>query len=270
MDDSVRLEDVTVDLNELYEPNNDVKRLQEIYKLRNLYNTQGCGIKLYNESDGFLLRFLRAGNFDQNKALTLLNNYHVYFQHWPEVFEKMKNPHTVKHIFIAGSYVVLQGKAVDGSAVCISRPGKLENIAFSDYLAAVVITINVLLEDESNQIYGITLIIDKKYITPSSISILRPYFAKKLLDLYQKVLPIRVRSIHFVNDSNFFQSYYSKLSLFLTDSTKKIVTFDETNFTLLHKLVNVDVLPPCYGGTGPDIDSAVKSLKKIIYGDSDD
>ena len=89
-------------LNRLNEPSNYDDRQLEIEKLRNLYATKGCGIKLLDDSDEFLLKFLRARLFKEDKALELLNNYHTYFKNWPEVFEKVKNPQSIKHVFEAG------------------------------------------------------------------------------------------------------------------------------------------------------------------------
>ena len=67
-------------LTNLNEPQDNDQRLSEINKLRNSYNTKGCGMKLLDGSDEFLLRFFLFQTFYQEKSLTLLNNYHSYRQ----------------------------------------------------------------------------------------------------------------------------------------------------------------------------------------------
>ena len=265
MNTHLTAEDVKIAVNELNEPSKHGERIQEIYKIRNLYKTQGCGIKLIDDSDEFLLRFLRARRFYQNEALKLLNNYHLYMNNWPELKEKIENPHLVKHVFEAGCFIALESRAIDGSVVCIGRPGKLDNFVFSDYVAAVILSINVLLKEETNQIHGITFLIDRKYLTLSFMQLMRPYFVKKFIDLYQKVLPIRIRSINLLNESAFFHVLYAMSNLFISDSSRQMLVFHGINLNSLHKYVKGDDLPPCYGGTGPNIDNIAKSWKNTVY-----
>ena len=60
MENFLKPENIHINLNELNEPCNYDDRQREINKLRNLYDTKGCGIKLFEDSNNFLLKFLRA------------------------------------------------------------------------------------------------------------------------------------------------------------------------------------------------------------------
>ena len=263
------MENVREALNRLNEPSNYDDRQLEIEKLRNLYATKGCGIKLLDDSDDFLLKFLRARLFKEDKALELLNNYHTCFKNWPEVFEKVKNPQSIKHVFEAGCFIALNGKAVDGSAVCIGRPGKLININMIDYIAATVITLEVLLKEESNQIYGITIVLDRNYLTFQFIHQVNPSVVRQVIDLLQNVLPLRIRSMNFINESKFFQAMFLTVSLFINKSLKDLIIHHGKNFNSLYKVVEASVLPPDYEGTGPGIDNVAESWKKKIFGDDE-
>ena len=267
MENFLNRENVHEAINKLNEPCNFDDRQREIKKLRNLYNTKGCGIKLFDESDGFLLKFLRARLFKEDKALKLLNGYHTYFKNWPELFEKVKNPQSVKHVFEAGCFIALNGKAVDGSAVCISRPGKLIDINIIDYIAAIIISLEILLKEESNQIYGITLVFDRNYLTYGFVQQLNPSMVQQVIDLFQNVLPIRIKSMNFINDSKCFQAVFSILSLFINKSLKDLIILHEKNFNLFYKVVEASLLPPDYEGTGPDIDNVAERWKKTVFGE---
>ena len=268
MQSNLKVEDVLVALNECNEPKNSNERLLEINKLRNSFNAQTCQIKLFDDSDEFLLRFLRSQRFDQDKALTFLNNYHTYFKNWPELFEKVKNPELIKYAFEAGCFIPLNGRALDGSIVAIDRPGRLENIDFIDYVAAVIISLNALLNEENNQIHGITWILDKKYLTFQLLQQLNPDVAKKFIDLFEGALPIKVRSINFVNDSKYFYAIFLIASLFISNRNRSLLTFHSINFASLQKLVDESVLPPEYGGKGPSIAVAAKRWKDLIFADA--
>ena len=261
------MEKVREELNRLNEPSNYDDRQLEIEKLRNLYATKGCGIKLLDDSDEFLLKFLRARLFKEDKALELLNNYHTYFKNWPEVLEKVKNPQSIKHVFEAGCFIALNGKAVDGSAVCIDRPGKLINNNVIDHIAAMVISLEVLLKEESNQIYGITMVLDRNYLTYQLIHQVNPSVARQGIDVLQNVLPLRIRSMNFINESKFFQAIFLTLNLFINKSLKDLIIHHGKNFDSLYKVVEASVLPPEYKGTGPGIDNVAESWKKKIFGE---
>ena len=264
MESCLREKKVLETLDELNEPQSCDERQLEINKLRNSYITQDCGIRLFDNSDGFLLKFLRARKFNQNEALKLLTNYHTFFKNWPQLHKKVKNPQLIKHVFEAGCIFPLIGKALDGSVVCISRPGKMINLIMEDYLAALIVSIETLLKDENNQLLGITFIVDNKFITFQFIEQLNPSLLYKFIDLHQNVLPIRTRVIAFVNESKYFYALYLSLCLFMNRSLKNSVTFQGNNFNELRKVVEISVLPPDYEGTGPSTYDVVEKWKSTV------
>ena len=249
------------------EPDNYEELQVEINKLRNSYIAQGSSINLINNSDEFLLRFLRSQRFNQDKALTTLNRYHTYFKNWPELVEKVENPLLVKHVFESGCFVVLNGKAIDGSAIYINRPGKLKNFLLSDFVAAMIISFEALLREESNQIYGVTGIMDRNYYTFNVLQQLRPFYAKMYVSLFQGTFPIIFKTINYVNESKLFHAFYALANIFLKSTTKNQIAFHGTDFSTLYEKIDPSVLPPDYGGTGPSMDAAAERWKSIIFVD---
>ena len=268
---SLAEEDLHKAVVELNEPENNDERLLKIDELRNAFNTQDSDLKLVDNSDEFLLRFLRARKFDHCKALKMLNNYHSQRNNWPDVFDKVNNPHFVKHVFEAGCFVVLSGKAVDGSAVCIGRPGKVENAQFTDFAAALTISMDQVLKEERNQIYGVTIIEDMGYLSYEMMQQVGPFVGRRFVNLVQDCLPIRVKSINIVNESKIFDIVFAIVRPFMKEKIKNRMTNHGTNFELLHKSVEPSVLPPKYGGSGDKLDGLVaENWMNIVYGDNDD
>jgi len=100
--------DLLTAISELNEPENNDERLQKIDNLRNAFVEENKDLKLMRNDDIFILGFLRVAKFDHNHALTMMKNYHTQLSTWPEVYEKVKNPFSVKHVFDAGCFVALR------------------------------------------------------------------------------------------------------------------------------------------------------------------
>ena len=245
-------EDIYVAEKELNEPKNCDVRQQKIDMLRSFFYSQESKLKLFHDSDQFLIRFLRARNFDMKEALELLNNYHTQLKSWPDVLEKVQDPHLVKHVFDAGTFVILNGKAFDKSAVCIIRLGIATKALFTDHVAALIITIDHLLKIEQNQVYGITLILDRSDVTFELIQGIRPFFGKRFMNLIQRALPVRIKSLNFVNKSKFCDTTYSVFANFLKGNFKSLAKVHDTDFDSLHKIIEPTLLPSKYGGTISD------------------
>ena len=75
----------------------------------------------------YLVAIFESKKFHHFKVLNMLTNYHNRLPAWSALFKRITNPQLIKHVYDAGCYVALNGKAKDGSTVCIGRPGKIEN-----------------------------------------------------------------------------------------------------------------------------------------------
>ena len=265
---SLEEEDLHKAVIELNEPENNEVRLQKIDELRNAFKNENNKLDLLDNSDEFLLRFLRARKFDHKKALRMLKNYHSQQKNWPDVYDKVKNPYLVKHVFDAGCFVVLTGKAIDGSAVCIGCPGKVENAQFTDFAAALTISIDQILKEERNQIYGVTIIEDMHYLNFELVQQVGPFVGRRFVNLLQDCLPIRIKGVNIVNESKLFNFVFAIVRPFIKDKTKKQIKSHGTKFELLHKSVEPSVLPPKYGGSGELDWFVAENWKNIIYSDS--
>uniref|UniRef100_A0A0B6ZFJ9 CRAL-TRIO domain-containing protein n=1 Tax=Arion vulgaris TaxID=1028688 RepID=A0A0B6ZFJ9_9EUPU len=158
----------------------------------------------------FLLRFLRARKFNQELSYQLVINYYTARYEDKEVFRDLK-PFSVKHVFDVGYTTPLGIRDKQGAAVILEKPGAWDYSRFSDLdlIRADCITIAKLMEEEENQVYGITLLVDYSGFTLSHFARTPPSFARRLCKLWQDVFPARLKSVHIVNEPASFSNIFA-------------------------------------------------------------
>ena len=72
--------------------------------------------------DAFLLRFLRAKKFDQERAFSQVLTYYRMRKENPDIYENL-TPRRVQHLLDGGLIGVLKDRAPDGSRIIVFRPG---------------------------------------------------------------------------------------------------------------------------------------------------
>lgn len=239
---------------ELNEPEDNVERLRAIDELRDAFIKSNPDMKLVREDDGFILRFLRARKFNQEKALQMITNYHVQTSSWPEVFDKVKNPALIRKTLDAGVVLPLKGRAKDGSAVVIGRPGIGEDPVIIDLYASIFMTIEKMVEDEENQVHGVTVIQDLAYYGMDYVRQATPSVSRRFIAVVQDSLPLRVKSMNVTNGPKIFDIVYAIASPFMKEKMKKRFMFHGKDFSKLYGVIDKSVLPPMFAGSGPELD----------------
>ena len=257
--------DLSTAISELNEPEDTAERLKKIDNLRNAFIKQNINSTSTRIDDLFILRFLRASKFDHDQALSMMISYHTEYLIWPEVVEKAKNPLSIKHVYDAGCFVALRGKAKDGSTVCIGRPGKVKNPIYTEFVALGLVTLEHLLKDDLVQIHGISVIEDLSYVELPLMRQLSPKLLKRLFKFLSTVMPLRLKKIHFVNEPLIAHLFISMVGLFLKEKRTNVVTFNGKNFAQLQETVDQSVLPPTYGGNGQTLDELVDWWRNTIF-----
>ena len=239
---------------ELNEPEDNAERLRAIDELREAFIKANPEMKLIRDDDSFILRFLRARKFNQEKALKMITNYHIQTTSWPEVFDKVKNPSLIKNTLDAGVVLPLKGRAKDGSAIVIGRPGIGENPVVIDLYASIFMTMEKMVEDEETQIHGVTVIQDLAYYGMDYVRQTTPAISKRFIAVVQDSLPLRVKSLNVTNEPKIFDIVYAIASPFMKEKIKKRYMFHGQDFSKLYQIIDKSVLPPMFAGSGPDLD----------------
>ncbi|CAG5133158.1 unnamed protein product, partial [Candidula unifasciata] len=140
-------EKATKELNE-----NPKTRLLEVKNLRSrLEKVPG----LQPQTDvQFLLRFLRARKFDQERTFQLVKNYYDIRLQFPDIFSDLK-PTRVRHIFDDDIIEVLKHRDSEGCRVIIIRPANwdVERYPLADMIKAIYLLLTNISEVSRDILY---------------------------------------------------------------------------------------------------------------------
>ena len=109
----------------------------------------------------FLLRFLRARKFDEERAFDLLCGDIEVQQENSKYFRGVNLP-DLRHVLQEGVPGVVASTDSNGSRVIIVFPGrwKIELFSFEEIVKALIFTMEELLKEEETQVNGVVAIID--------------------------------------------------------------------------------------------------------------
>ncbi|XP_024865160.1 alpha-tocopherol transfer protein isoform X3 [Kryptolebias marmoratus] len=190
-------------------------------------------------SDGFLIRFLRARDFDTAQSLKLLLNYLQWRRASPEISSCL-SPSSVLGLLNTSYHAVLPQRDHTGSRVLIYRISQWnpkEWSAFQVFRVSLMTSEIISMETETQR-RGLKAIFDLKGWNLSHAWHINPSLAKKISSVLTDSFPLKVRGIHLVNEPMFFRPVFAMIRPFLPDKIKQ------------------RILPPEYGGGGPGIEVA--------------
>ncbi|CAK8673736.1 alpha-tocopherol transfer protein-like [Clavelina lepadiformis] len=240
---------------ELNEPLDNAERLQAIDTLRESFDTSKYG-DLIRCDDAFLLRFLRARKFNQERALQVLQNYHSIRKEFREVFSMVEEPQCLKEVMETGFMYAVNGKSRNGQGILIYRPRYGQNISMYQLMACGILYVEQMLEDEEYQICGNLTVDDCGEMS------LRPVFqmplkgARKFNLLWQDSMPVRIKNVYLFNEGRVFDFVFTIFKPFMKKKLKKRIKLCGKDYTDLHAEVDPALLPPEFQGTGPDMKTA--------------
>ncbi|XP_060241957.1 clavesin-1 isoform X2 [Meriones unguiculatus] len=152
-----------------------------------------------------------------------------------------------------------------------SPPSPARN-SFTDILRAILLSLEVLIEDPELQINGFILIIDWSNFSFKQASKLTPSILKLAIEGLQDSFPARFGGVHFVNQPWYIHALYTLIKPFLKDKTRKRIFLHGNNLNSLHQLIHPEFLPSEFGGTLPpyDMGTWARTLLGPDYSDEND
>ncbi|CAG5125676.1 unnamed protein product [Candidula unifasciata] len=200
----------------------------------------------------FLLRFLRARKFDQERSFQLVKNYYDVRLQSPEIFDDLK-PSRVRHVLEDGTVEVLKQRDNNGCKVIVIRPGNWnpDHYPFTEVPKAVFLLMWKILEDEETQVSGIHLINNLAGFTLKHAAHFNPGIAKTFMGIIQDVLPLRLKRYDFVNEPTFFDVVFAIIKQFMKDKLVKRIVMNGDKFDKIHSTIPPEFLPTDLGGQLP-------------------
>ncbi|XP_075861388.1 alpha-tocopherol transfer protein isoform X2 [Microcebus murinus] len=175
-------------------------------------------------SDAFLLRFLRARDFDLDLAWRLLKNYYKWRAECPEISADL-HPRSILGLLKAGYHGVLRSRDPTGSKVLIYRIAHWDPKVFTAYdvFRVSLITSELIVQEVETQRNGIKAIFDMEGWQFSHAFQITPSVAKKIATVLTDSFPLKVRGIHLINEPVIFHAVFSMIKPFLTEKIKNRV-----------------------------------------------
>ncbi|XP_030070797.1 alpha-tocopherol transfer protein isoform X2 [Microcaecilia unicolor] len=207
-------------------------------------------------ADDFLLRFLRARDFNIDLAYKLLKNYHKWRVECPEISANLC-PSSVMNLLSAGCLGVLRSRDSSGSKVLIFRIARFDPKLFTAYevYRVCVITSELIVKETETQRNGAKVICDLQDWQYAHAFQLTPKIAKKIASGLNDSFPLKVRGIHLINEPSLFHSIFVLIKSLLTDKMKKRINLHGSNYMQsLHQHFQRSILPQEYGGTDSSVD----------------
>ncbi|XP_027860270.1 clavesin-1-like [Xiphophorus couchianus] len=229
---------------------------QDIKQVRDMIVTRP-DIGFLRTDDEFILRFLRARKFDHVETFRLLAQYFQFRQQNLDMFQSFKvDDPSIKRALMDGFPGVLEAPDQHGRKILILFASNWDQSrnSFIDILRAILLSLEVLIENPELQINGFTLIIDWSNFSFKQASKLTPNILKLAIEGLQDSFPARFGGIHFVNQPWYIHAMYTIIKPFLKDKTRKRIFLHGNNLNSLHQLIQPECLPSEFGGMLPPYD----------------
>uniref|UniRef100_A0A0B7AZ37 CRAL-TRIO domain-containing protein n=2 Tax=Arion vulgaris TaxID=1028688 RepID=A0A0B7AZ37_9EUPU len=206
----------------------------------------------------FLLSFLRARKFDQEKTFELVKSYYNARVQSPDIYDDAK-PSRVKYLFQNGAVEVLKQPDINGCTVVIMRSGlwDIGNFPTTDIPKSLYLVFSKILKDENAQVNGVHCINNLSGFTLKHGAQFTPAFAKGLMQVFQDILPMRFKRMDFVNEPTFFDILFAIAKMFLKEKMAKRFVKNGENFENIHAVIDPKYLPTDLGGQLPIMSNKV-------------
>ncbi|XP_041848578.1 alpha-tocopherol transfer protein [Melanotaenia boesemani] len=211
-------------------------------------------------SDGFLIKFLRARDFDVALSLKLLLNYLQWRRECPEISSCL-SPSSVLGLLSTSYHGVLPQRDHTGSRVLIYRIGQWNPKDWSAFqvFRVSLMTSEIISMETETQRRGLKAIFDLQGWCLGHAMQINPSLARKISSVLSDSFPLKVRGIHLVNEPMFFRPVFAMIRRFLPDKIKHRVHMHGSAFHhTLSDFFSPHVLPPEYGGEGLGIEEACR------------
>ncbi|XP_008210093.1 alpha-tocopherol transfer protein isoform X2 [Nasonia vitripennis] len=231
----------------------DEVKCQTIHELREMIYERGECMP-HRMDDDFLLRFLRARNFNVNRAHRLIVRYYTFKEEHPEIHQDV-NPVEMRHIGDDDIMTVPAYRTPCGRRMMIYRMGNWDPRKYSveEIFKATVIILELGLLEPRAQILGGIVIFDLEGITMTHAWTITPQVASMVLSLMVAAFPMTTHAIHILHQSWIFDTMFAVFKPLIDSKMNAKIFFHGSDMESLHRHVPPEYLPKKYGGTREEL-----------------
>jgi len=204
--------------------------------------------------DNFLLRFLRMQKFRVEKSYAVLEKYLMMREDNPGYFRNLDilNP-ALKELVLSGFMFVLPQCDSSGRRVIFHIPRLLDTSRHSmeDVIKVIAITLETLLEDNENQIRGLSCIVDASNLSLAHMTFWNPIELRRVINLCENSIPMRHKGVNYIHLPSFVNTMFNFVKAILSKKIQNRIYIHKTFGELEQRVGGVEILPQEYGGTIP-------------------
>lgn len=178
------------------------------------------------DNDAWLIRFLRPCKYYPESAFKLVQNYYSFKVKHSHVYDGLK-PSKETNIFQQNILTVLPIRDQFGRRILIIELGKKwkhNECSLDEVYKGCVLYLEAAMLEPASQIAGAVVIFDMDGLSLPQTAKFTPPFAKRIVDLLQDSVPLRVKNIHVVNQPYIFNIVFSLFKPFLREKLKSRVS----------------------------------------------
>jgi len=223
-------------------------KCQSLQEFRDMIYEKGECLP-HRMDDDFLIRFLRARNFNVKSAHRLIVNYYNFKEEHPEIHQQM-NSTEMKYIGDDNVIAVPTNRTHCGRRIMIYRFGNWDPRKYpaEELFKATVAILELGILEPRHQIMGGIAIFDLKNISMTHAWSVTPQVASMMLSLMVTAFPIRIHALHILHQSWVFDAIFAVFKPLLDTNMRNKIFFHGNNYESLHKHIAPEYLPKTYGG----------------------
>nr|XP_054929881.1 alpha-tocopherol transfer protein-like [Dermacentor andersoni] len=218
-------------------------------------------------NDAFLVKFLRARDYNVDGSFKNIKNYFKVRSDWPELFSRL-DPDSVMFDTICREHQLLtvsRSKDPKGRAVILLNLGAWNTsiCSLNDFFRVGIVYLEHFLLDEEVQANGVVFVMDFKDFGIYHLTQYTPPVIKRFFRLMQDCYPVRIKGIYVINNSTSFDILFAIAKHFMKAKLVSRTVLFGTKWNKLRCLVPDDVIPEEGGGTlrTYDYDAMERDLK---------
>ncbi|KAG7207505.1 hypothetical protein KM043_009137 [Ampulex compressa] len=231
----------------------DEVKCQAIHELRELIYERGECLP-HRMDDAFLLRFLRAREFNVYRAHRLMVNYYNFKEEHPEVHRNVK-AEDIMYIVNEDVITVPPYRTPCGRRMMIYRVGNWDprKHEVEGLFKGTVVALELGILEPRAQILGGVAIFDLQGITMAHAWIITPQIVSMVMALMVTSFPMKIYAIHILHQSWIFDAIFALFKPLLDAKMHNRIFFHGSNMKSLHKHIPPAHLPKMYEGTREEV-----------------
>ena len=187
---------------------------------------------------------------------------------YTQVFDKLNNPVLLRDQLERNVIFMLEGKARDGAAVMLYRPGLLDKeVDMHALMAYSVMSIEKLLEEEQVQICGLRSLEDMEGFNLSSLFKISLSELAKMNSIWVDAMPIRFRAAHLLNEGRVYDAIMKLMRPFMSKKMLDRVKCHGRDMDSVHEFIEKRWLPPYLNGDGATCEAMGEKWREILSED---